>query len=84
MLAQMADPARLRGLPIRVTHGAYDWMFPVAIAREAQRALAKAGARVAYDEIPDLSHTFPREACACILAWMNETPSQASVEGATA
>ncbi len=84
MLAQMADPARLRGLPIRVTHGAYDWMFPVAIAREAQRALAKAGARVAYDEIPDLSHTFPREACARILAWMDETPSQASVEGATA
>lgn len=78
MLAQMADPARLRGLPVRITHGAYDWMFPVSIARDAQRALADGGARVAYDEIPDLSHTFPRDACARILAWMNETPSQAS------
>ena len=57
---------------------------PRKLTPEAQRALAKAGARVAYDEIPDLSHTFPREACARILAWMNETPSQASVEGATA
>lgn len=79
MLAQMADPARLRGLPIRITHGAWDWMFPVAIAREAQRALADAGAHVAYDEIPDLSHTFPREACARILAWMDETPSRRAV-----
>lgn len=83
MLAQMADPARLRGLPIRVTHGACDWMFPVAVAREAQRALADVGARIAYDEIPDLSHTFPREACARILAWMNETSSRASGQGGT-
>lgn len=76
MLAQMADHERLAGLPIRVTHGAYDWMFPVAGAREAQQALAAAGARAAYDEIPDLSHTFPREACARILAWMDETPAK--------
>ena len=84
MLAQMADPARLRGLPIRVTHGACDWMFPVAMAREAQHALADAGARIVYDEIADLSHTFPREACARILAWMNETPSRASGDGSAA
>jgi predicted esterase len=30
MLAQMADAERLRGLPIHITHGALDWMFPVA------------------------------------------------------
>ena len=84
MLAQMADPARLRGLPVRITHGAYDWMFPVSIARAAQRALAEAGARVAYDEVPDLSHTFPREACARILDWMNETPARAPGEGGIA
>lgn len=81
MLAQMADPARLHGLPIRVTHGAYDWMFPIAIARQAQCALADVGARVVFDEIPDLSHAFPREACARILAWMDQTPSGVSSTG---
>jgi len=84
MLAQMAEPARLRGLPSRITHGAYDWMFAGSIAREARRALVDVGARVAYDEIPDLSHTFPREACARILRWMNETPSRGPGEGAIA
>lgn len=76
MLAEMADARRLRGLPIRITHGAYDWMFPVAMAREAESALVAAGARVAYDEIGDLSHAFPREACARILGWMDATAAE--------
>ena len=29
LLAQMADADRTRGLPIYITHGALDWMFPV-------------------------------------------------------
>jgi phospholipase/carboxylesterase len=70
MLAQMADPDRLRGLPIHITHGALDWMFPVDLAQEAQRALAAAGARVTYREIDDLSHTYPREVNAEILEWL--------------
>jgi phospholipase/carboxylesterase len=28
LLAQMADAARTRGLPIHIIHGALDWMFP--------------------------------------------------------
>jgi len=73
LIADMADPARLRGLPIRVTHGRLDWMFPVAMARQAKDALAAAGANVAYDEIADLSHCYPREANARILRWLEET-----------
>jgi len=69
-LAEMADPARLRGLPIFVTHGARDWMFPVDMARDAQAALEAAGAAVTYREIPDLSHTYPREINAELLDWM--------------
>lgn len=61
MLAEMASPARLRGLPIRITHGALDWMFPVAMARDAQQALARRGAAVALREIADLSHCYPAE-----------------------
>ena len=70
MLAQMADPARLADLPIHITHGALDWMFPVAMAREARDALTAAGARVSYREIDDLSHTYPREANPVILDWL--------------
>ena len=70
MLAQMADPDRLRGLPIHITHGALDWMFPVELARQAQQSLAAAGARVTYLEIDDLSHAYPREVNAEILDWL--------------
>ncbi len=77
MLAQMADPARITGLPIHLAHGVLDWMFPVDMAREAARALAEAGAQVTYRELEDLSHTYPRELNPQILAWMAETASQA-------
>lgn len=73
MLAQMADPARLAGLPIHLAHGALDWMFPVEMARGAEQALAAAGAAVTYREIPDLAHTYPRELNPQILAWLDET-----------
>jgi len=74
MLAQMADPARLRGLPIHLTHGALDWMFPVRVARDAQAALNRAGAAVTYREIDDLSHTYPRDLNPDLLTWLKTTP----------
>jgi phospholipase/carboxylesterase len=70
MLAAMAEPGRLQGLPIHLVHGALDWMFPVEMAREAQAVLTAAGADVVYREIADLSHTYPRELNAGILAWL--------------
>ena len=73
MLVAFADQTRLRGLPIHVTHGVQDWMFAVDMAREAQAALAAAGARVTYREIEDLSHCYPTEVNPDILAWMDET-----------
>jgi phospholipase/carboxylesterase len=71
MLAQMADDARLRGLPIYMVHGKLDWMFPVEMARNADEALSAAGAHVTYREIDDLSHTYPREVNAPMLRWLN-------------
>jgi phospholipase/carboxylesterase len=70
LLLEFADAERVRGLPIYLVHGALDWMFPVQVARTAHRALASAGARVTYREIDDLSHTYPREVNAAILAWL--------------
>jgi phospholipase/carboxylesterase len=75
MLTAFGDAARIRGLPIHVTHGVHDWMFAVDMAREAHAALAAAGARVTYREIEDLSHCYPTEVNPDILAWMDETAS---------
>ena len=69
-LAEMADPDRLRGLPIHITHGALDWMFEIGMARQAQAALTAAGGAVVYREIADLSHCYPREINAAILTWL--------------
>ena len=73
MLVQIADADRVQGLPIHIVHGALDWMFPVEVASSAQRALAVGGANVTYREIADLSHTYPFEANAGLLAWLNNT-----------
>ena len=75
MLAQMADDARLRGLPIYLVHGKLDWMFPVEMARGADEVLSASGARVTYREIDDLSHTYPREVNAPMLRWLNGATS---------
>ncbi|HSZ91512.1 MAG TPA: hypothetical protein VK822_19300 [Acetobacteraceae bacterium] len=69
LLLTMTDPRRVKGLPVYLVHGALDWMFPVANARTAQRALAMAGAKVIYREIADLSHAYPREENSGMLDW---------------
>jgi phospholipase/carboxylesterase len=61
---------RARGRPIYLVHGALDWMFPVYTARMAQEALTAAGARLVYRELPDLSHTYPRDENPRILDWL--------------
>ncbi len=71
LMAQMADGMRMRGLPIFLTHGKLDWMFPVEVARHTRDALSAAGADVTYREIDDLSHTYPREINAELLGWLN-------------
>ncbi|WP_407148665.1 phospholipase [Bradyrhizobium sp. ORS 86] len=71
LMAEMADADRLRGLPIFITHGRLDWMFPVQTARQTQGLLSAAGARAIYREIDDLSHAYPREINGEILQWLN-------------
>jgi phospholipase/carboxylesterase len=71
LMAEIADAERLRGLPIFITHGRLDWMFPVQTARQTQGLLSAAGANVTYREIDDLSHCYPREINAEILQWLN-------------
>jgi phospholipase/carboxylesterase len=69
MLLAMTEPERLSGLPIHLTHGAQDWMFPVHSARTAAQMLAAAGAAITYREIPDLSHAYPRDKQGEVLDW---------------
>lgn len=71
LMAEMTDATRLQGLPVFITHGKLDWMFPVQTARQTQAALSAAGAQVTYREIDDLSHTYPREINAELMEWLN-------------
>ena len=61
---------RARGLPVRLVHGALDWMFDVERAREGALMLEGAGAKLDYVEIEDLSHTVAREEHARTLDWL--------------
>jgi phospholipase/carboxylesterase len=63
---------RASGVRIRWVHGALDWMFPLAWAREGAGALRAAGAEVELVEIADLSHAYPREQNGSILEWASE------------
>jgi len=74
LMAEMADPARLRGLPVYLVHGRLDWMFPVQGARQTREALSAAGADVTYRELDDLSHCYPREINPAILSWLRGEP----------
>jgi phospholipase/carboxylesterase len=71
LMAELADAERLRRLPIHIVHGHLDWMFPVEVARQTHKVLTQAGANVTYREIDDLSHCYPREINAELLAWLN-------------
>jgi phospholipase/carboxylesterase len=73
LLASLADGARLEGLPVRIVHGAQDWMFPAHTAAMAERALRQAGAAVVYREVADLSHAYPRDENGAILDWFLES-----------
>ena len=70
LMAEMASPDRLRGLPVYLVHGALDWMFQVEVARQTHMALAAAGAKIVYRELDDLSHCYPGEINAPMLAWL--------------
>ncbi len=70
LMAEMASPDRLRGLPLYLVHGALDWMFPVQVARQTHHMLAASGAAIVYREVDDLSHTYPDEVNAPMLAWL--------------
>jgi len=64
---------RAAGRRIRLVHGTLDWMFPVALAREAARVLEGAGAEIVYDELGDLAHAWPGEINGRILEWVEAT-----------
>lgn len=69
LLLTMTEPRRIRGLPILLTHGMLDWMFPISVGRTANRTLTAAGAQVTYREIEDLSHAYPRDRNPEIMDW---------------
>ena len=67
------DLSFAHGKRIYLVHGLLDWMFPVSYARQAQAILKQAGADIVFHEIANLSHTYPREENAAILAWFGSS-----------
>ncbi|MEM7253347.1 MAG: phospholipase [Pseudomonadota bacterium] len=71
MNAANGNFSRINGRPVYLVHGALDWMFPVETAQIACEELRAVGATVHYEEVEDLSHTYPREVNARIAEWFD-------------
>jgi phospholipase/carboxylesterase len=69
LLLETSSAARLSGLPVFITHGALDWMFPVDMAAMAAQSFQAVGAAVRFEAIEDLSHTYPAEMNTTIMRW---------------
>jgi phospholipase/carboxylesterase len=59
----------LRRLSVFISHGAYDQIIPVRLARESAELLKKAGARVEYREYP-MGHEVSEETVRELSAWV--------------
>ncbi|MEQ1888571.1 MAG: phospholipase [Alphaproteobacteria bacterium] len=59
LMLEFYSADRMKDLPVHITHGALDWLFPPAQGRGMAAALESFNARVIYREIDDLSHTNP-------------------------
>ena len=75
MLVAMAEPERLKGLPLHITHGVRDWMFPVQMADDAASHFTAAGASVTYQRLDDLSHAYGSDLSSIILDWLISHPA---------
>ena len=60
----------LRRLSVFISHGVYDQIIPVRLARESAEVLKKAGARVDYREYP-MGHEVSEETVRELSAWIN-------------
>ncbi len=79
MLLEFVSADRLANLPIRLTHGARDWMFQIDVARMAAEAFRGREARLVYRELPDRAHVFPQDECLPALEWfLNDGEMDAS------
>lgn len=63
------DLTQAKGKRIYWVHGALDWMFSISQARVFANLLLQSEADIIFREIPDLSHTYPREENLRILDW---------------
>jgi phospholipase/carboxylesterase len=70
-LRGMAEPERLRGLPILVQHGLYDELLPIENGRAIRDALAKLPVDVTYQEYP-MGHQISPESLTAVQRWLSE------------
>jgi phospholipase/carboxylesterase len=65
------DPATLEGLPVAITHGAWDPVIAAAFGRDARDRAVAAGAEVTYLET-DVPHTLDPRVLDDVVDWVAE------------
>jgi phospholipase/carboxylesterase len=66
---------RGKDTPILMIHGAQDFIFPVAFARQAFDLFKSIGYRVTYEELPDWGHAYPYSINErMVLPWFESRP----------
>jgi phospholipase/carboxylesterase len=69
-LRGIAEPERLRGLPILVQHGLYDEVLPIENGRGIRDALAQLPVELTYQEYP-IGHHISPESLAAVQSWLS-------------
>ncbi len=69
LLLEFVSSDRLSAVPIRITHGTRDWMFPIDVAHIAEDAFRSKSARLTFIELEDRAHVFPQDEAACTIDW---------------
>jgi len=57
--------------PFIITHGTYDPILPISLARETKELFVKSNAKVVYKEYP-MGHEINGESLADVVAWLKE------------
>lgn len=70
LLDKMADPDRLRGLPVMVVHGTSDNVIPIAMGRAIRDRLSALPVDLTYREYP-MGHYVTEESISDIRNWLS-------------
>ncbi|MEO6458520.1 MAG: dienelactone hydrolase family protein, partial [Chloroflexia bacterium] len=71
VLPKIAQPEKLRGLPIFVVHGTADQVLPITYGRDTRDILSKMPVDLTYREYP-MAHHVSAESLADVAGWLKD------------